>query len=386
MIIASSPGLNGAAPKFVRVGLLAITKRKLGEHLQHFERIGLEVTSVQCTHEVIGQILPLLSGHQATDNFALVNIERSGTHLAYYQGENLEFFHYSSLGSNALVNRTDKDRFEQFAEMLGREIQNSLDYYAGQNSSQFPTNVYIYGDLAYSDDLISLLDDRFGFSFRRFPTSSLELTSKSNEDLQSSLPVSLGSVAAVVRPRTLANLLPDYRREILRVRGVNRLAIPACVALVLALGMISFSQYKTAKETEREQAQLQASVVAFEQSDIFEVYRQIKQRIALSSRYIQQVSKQPSYVGFTFKEISRLTPVGMNLSAFEFDPDGTEFNLYLSGTIRSSTIPPELILAEYVETLSASPLYSRVAVNRHIKRPLGESFELEFRIGMRGIV
>jgi Tfp pilus assembly PilM family ATPase len=372
--------------KYVRVSLLAITKRKLDEQLRYFELLGLEVNAVQCIHEAIGQILPPLQGNQENDNFALINIERSGTHLAYYRGENLEFFHFSSLGSNILLTRTDDDRFEQFAEMLGREIQNSLDYYTGQNSSQFTNNIYIYGDLAYSDDLIALLDDRFGFSFRRFPVERLDLTPKPSEDLLVSLPVSLGTVAALVRPRRLANLLPVDQQETQKIRMVNRLAIAALVALVIALGLTSASQYKEQVDSLREQERLLTSVQTFEQSDIFETYQQIKQRVALSARYIQKVNQEPSYIGLTFKEISRLTPAGLRLSSYEFDPDGTEFNMYLSGTIKSSTVPPELILAEYVETLSASPLYSQVVVNRHVKRAIGDSFELEFRIGMRGIV
>lgn len=371
--------------KFVRVSLLAITKRKLGEQLRYFERLGLEINAVQSTHEAIGQILPLLQVGQQSDNFALINIERSGTHLAYYRGAILEFFHYSSLGSNTLLTRTDDARFEQFAEMLGREIQNSLDYYTGQNSSQFTNNVYIYGDLAYSDDLIDLLDDRFGFAFSRFPINQLALSPKPADGLLSSLPVSLGTAAALLRPRRLANLLPVDQQETQKIRLVTRLSAAALGALIVGLGFSSASQYKVYDDCEHQRQSLQASVQAFEHSDIFETYQQIKQHVALSSRYIQKVTQKPSYIGLNFKEVSRLTPAGLTLSSYEYDPDGSEFNMYLSGTIKSATVPPELILAEYVETLSASPLYSKVVVNRHVKRAAGEAFELEFRIGMRGI-
>ncbi len=68
--------------------------------------------------------------------------------------------------------------FEYFAESLASEIQNSLDYYSGQFASRFGSQLYIYGDLAYSDDLIELLDNRFELEFRAFSRRAAEIPQK----------------------------------------------------------------------------------------------------------------------------------------------------------------------------------------------------------------
>ena len=61
-------------------------------------------------------------------------------------------------------------------------------------------------------------------------------------------------------------------------------------------------------------------------------------------------------------------------------------NLTLQGLVISDNIPPEVILAEYAETLASSPFYDDVSVVRHIKKSEDDKFIIEFAINLKGII
>ena len=180
----------------IRVALLAATKRLVGEHLAAFEQLGREVHQVFHAQDIIGSLLTRLPDFSEDHHYTLVNVERTRTEIAYYRGSNLEFYHLCSVGSSFLANRNDLTIFEYFAESLAGEIQNSLDYYSGQYTGQFNTRIYIYGDLAYTDELIDLLHDHFGYEFRRFPTEELARELGSPIEHAGSLAVCLPVLAA----------------------------------------------------------------------------------------------------------------------------------------------------------------------------------------------
>lgn len=368
----------------VRVVLLAATKRLIDEQLQYFERLALPVAQVYVAYDAIGQLLPSLEEYRADGNFALINIERSGTHISYYRGGDLQFYHITSLGSSSLAGRSDATRFEDFADLLAREIQNSLDYYTGQYAMHFTNRVYVYGDLAYTDELVRLLRDQFGFEFMVFPNDGMKNVHFDADAATSSPAVCLQTAAAVACPIRLPNLLPSKQLSVLRKQLQNRMAIAAMVLLVSVLGVTSYTQYHALGDLEMKVNQAQTEVSAFERSELFTNYRIAKQLIAANRTYLSKMHKEPSHLGLNFKELSRVTPRGALLRQLDFSPSRNGRDLVLMGVIESKEMPPELILAEYVERLNNSAWYSDVTVDRHVKRTTEKSSELEFTVSMRG--
>ena len=84
------------------------------------------------------------------------------------------------------------------------------------------------------------------------------------------------------------------------------------------------------------------------------------------------------------KELSLLTPASIRLYNFEYHADQPDYNVNLFGTVNAPDIPPEVVLAEYIETLNHSPLFDSVTVNRHYKSKTEAGFELDFQLSLKG--
>jgi hypothetical protein len=70
----------------------------------------------------------------------------------------------------------------------------------------------------------------------------------------------------------------------------------------------------------------------------------------------------------------------------QFLPGEPEQSLTMAGRVESSDVPPEVILAEFIADLNASPFFSDVTVMRHNKNRTDEGFRVDFSISMRGVV
>jgi hypothetical protein len=79
-------------------------------------------------------------------------------------------------------------------------------------------------------------------------------------------------------------------------------------------------------------------------------------------------------------------PEPVSLYNLEYNADAPERNFLLSGAITSRRTPPELVLAEFVENLAASPFYDDVVVERHVKRRNASQLVLDFSLSFRGVI
>lgn len=377
-------GADGRAG--MKIGLIAATKRGIEEGLEPALSANIPVESVWHTHDVLGQVLGGLPDYGEENLYTLVNVQRFRTEISYYRGTNLEFYHICSLGSSFLANRSDLTVFEYFAESLAGEIQNSLDYYTGQYSGLFTSRIYIYGDLAYTDELIELMHDHFGYEFRRFPATSLKLVKQSPLVSPDTLPVCLPVLAACLNNARIADLLPDNLAVEQKKRQINQYGIAALalLALILSFGWLAAKSQITTAEKQLEAARIQ--VESLKTTRLYDTYDLLKQDIAYDQIYLQMTSPASSYFGMEMKELSRLTPPSIRLMSCELSPDNPEKNYTIHGLAASSRIPPEVIVAEYIEALIGSPLFDQVRIASYSKSqgPLG--FELLFTLTLKGVV
>ncbi|UCC44553.1 MAG: pilus assembly protein PilM [Candidatus Zixiibacteriota bacterium] len=378
---STDKGSNG-----IKVALLAATGRLLTENLAPFDQLNLEVEHVYHVQDVIGQMLRNIRRFSEAKSYAVLNVKQDTTEISFYAGSNLEFTHLSNIGSAFLARRSDPTVFEYFSESLAGELQNSLDYYTGQFSTEFSSQVYIYGDLAYSDDLVNMLTDRFGFSFMRFPIGGISCTGSSREECQSTLPVCLPATAAALCTARLANLLPPNRKNQLRIRHINRLGIVAALLLGLALITGWIMQRMSVTSAQERLGASSRQLEIYRGSEAYAAYSRIKQQIAVDQSYLEKIRQSPSFLGLSLKELSRLTPSSIRLSDLDYNASQPNQNLELRGEVRSTTVPPEIILAEYVEALTSSPFYADITVKRHVKRRVGDQFRLEFELTAKATV
>jgi Tfp pilus assembly protein PilN len=100
---------------------------------------------------------------------------------------------------------------------------------------------------------------------------------------------------------------------------------------------------------------------------------------------LRETRPTESYLGVTLKELSRLTPGPIRLTGLDYQGTKVEQNLNLQGIVKSRTVPPEVLLAEYVKTLDDSPVFTTVSVSRYTKKEVRDAFELEFSLLLAGI-
>lgn len=370
----------------LRTSLVAATRVAVEKQLAPFRNLSLEIEHLYLAEDVIGQLLSVLPEFEPDKNYTLIDIHRQHTEISYYRGSDLEFFHVSSLGSSFLANRTDPTVFEYFAESLATEIQNSLDYYSGQFSASQAQEVLVYGDLSYSDELIELLSDRFGFQFRRFPSEDLPFYAGDSSVYADTVAVCLPSVAAVTNQRKLANLLPPEMQELQVRRLVDRLAIAAAALLIVGLGSYWIQVSSHIRAEENRLAELRRQAEQFQSSEMFATYSHLKRKLAANQAFLEKTKELPSYLGLNLKELSRLVPASVRLYDLEYHSGDLDRNYLISGLVSTGDTPPEVILAEFVENLSASPFYDNVTVERHVKRRQANGFVLDFNLAMKGII
>ena len=370
----------------IRVSVLAATRAAVEEQLLPFQELGLRVDYVYHTQDVVGQLLRSLADFDADRDYMLVDIHRRHTEISYYHGSHLQFFHVSSLGSSFLASRADSTVFEYFAESLATELQNSLDYFGGQFSGQLAHEVFVHGDLAYTDELIGLLSDRVGFRFMRFPTEHLKLARARGSAFEADIPVCLPTVAAAVNLARIADLLPQPLKQHRRLREVDRVGVAALVVVaIVAIGQwfLMNDQLSTARTSLTE---FQSEVTEFQASDLFSTCTRVKTRLAANRTYLDEATTKKWFLSLNLKELSLLIPSGVRLQTLEYLTEDTACGLSMSGTVTSAGIPPEVILAEFVTNLAGSPFYDDVRVDRHLKRHENDEFILEFNLSMKATI
>ena len=366
---------------FTKIALSAATKEVTEKALTPIERAGYPISFAYNAPEAVGQLLRYLPDFHHDRTYAMIWIGSQQTALCYFRGTELIFYNYSGLGSSIISGRSDVQRFDDFAQLMAAEVQNSLDYYAAQLSTGFDNQIYIHGDLAYSDELIQQMKSHLGFAFHRFPAEKLTFLSDEQKPSMSSLSASVNALAAAVTQYRIANLLPAEQIEKNTKRTTHRLALAGLMLLVLLLSGLGLGQYFSMKDLQVNLNSANQTLEQFKASDIAAKLNQVKADIVTRQQYLKTTVKQNAHVGLYLKELSLITPKEIRLNTLEADRrDATKPVWRFTGTAYSNGEPNELILATYVERLKQSPLFTDVQVERYRKRPTESGFELDFDI------
>lgn len=381
---ASSVLYNDANRK-IRLSFLAALKKTIDSRLEPFRLINVPVSHVYHAQDAIAEVLPHVPGFTPTSNFSLLNIDKIRSEMSYYRGRLLQFSHVISLGSSFLANRVDATMYEYFAESLATEIQNSLDYYAGQYNGQPATDVYVYGDLAYAEEIIELLSDRFGFVFRKFPTEQLSFAKKLDEDTRLNVAICLPTIAAAINGAYAINLLPGPLKAIVRRKHMDRVGLSALTAASIILGGYWATENYQLGQLEDSIASVKSQTEQLRASPLFQTYTQLQIQTAQHRQYLEQAKKQPSYLRLALKELTHLTPAGVRLYNLDIRPENI-LNTSLAGVSVGSETPPELALASLIQQLRESQIFKDVSISSFTKRHVENRFELEFQISMRTVL
>lgn len=377
---------EGSEPSGLNVVLLATPRKEVHRRLEEL-KADIRIDGAYHELEAIGQMLPFLDEYQPGKAYTLVNIMKNHTEISFYRGARMEFRHTASIGSDALSSPGEKELvFQEFADALTVEIQNSLDYYVGQFSQILADKILIYGDLCYSEDLVEHLTRHFGLEFRRIPIESWLKTQPKARDYAEQIPVSLGAVALAVARDDMVNLLPNDMREAASVRKFYRVAIPAVATLLFIL----FGTWMSLRQhVATEQFHLglrQNQLERLRNSPSFVMYNRLKQQLTANRQLMEKLDRDPTFMNLNFKELSLITPPQIRLDLLDLQNAGDRLSLALNGEARSATTPPEVIVAEFVARLEGSPFYRNVALRKHSKRAVQGAFSIEFLVEMDTVI
>jgi len=368
-----------------RVALQAVTHSLIAKQLEPFRSQGIAVANAYHTPEVMGELLPRLAGFNRDQSYILVELTQDRSITSFYLGASLVFSFIGSIGLDQIADDPTGDDYDAFAESLIDELQASQDYYGGQRTHA-PTNVvYLYGALEPTSTLLQHLNGRSNLEFQWFPVEQVEGAGDRPKGTTAIPLACLPAVAATLNRAKLANLLPREDRVELRDRHRTRITRAATILFVICLGLTYAFAHARQSNTRVCVDRMELDLVALKESAAFRKYQIVKRQITADQTYLDMARREPCYFHLGLKELSRLSSPGVVLDQFQFIPtEDEEPELHLLGKVTSIKVPPEVLLAEYVEALRTSKLFENVVVKRHVKRKVADQFELEFTIGMDG--
>lgn len=366
--------------------LMAVSKTEIDKKLDLLKRLGIHISSVYHELEALGYLLPFIDGYDSQKTYALINVKRKNSEISFYRGTRLEFINISSVGTETLAVADSQTKHEFFTESLVNEISISLDYYIGQFSNTSTDLVFVYGDLAYSEELIHNLSNRFGIVFRRFPLDNIAGAHRINEQIVEQMPVSLSAAALAISDYDFINFLPPIEKEKIRAKKYFKWAVPAVCTLVLFLSGFWWSLKYSNNINEGRLHATEEQINHIKNSSTFILYTQIKNQLAAEKAIIEKLYQEPTFLNLNLKELTRITPTRIKLNLYDIQNLGARNVIILSGEAVSNQPPPEIILAEFIAGMNNSPFFDRVALKKHSKRYEDDHFKIDFTIEMDGTI
>lgn len=372
-------------PPRLRLALHAATTDYVALQLTPFQMAGIDVHDVCHAPDITGLLLrELPDNRHAGQGCTVIDVERQACRISFYRSSALQFSLISSVGTSPLGEYPDEMRLEAFADSLIQEIQTSQDYYLGQFGQGLTSKVYLGGDTKAVEGLCKLLDRRSNLHFAPFPIEKLPISIPSDSeprDWLGMLPL-IGAAGSAYRG---VNLLPpkDLRRlsEKRVGRWVRAAAVMFGISLMAGWGV---AEYRSDIMAERAHASEQR-LTRLKESDVYRTYHALKRQITADQAYLDLARKVPTTFNLALKDISRIVPGSITLTSMQFLPSEPELDLSIAGIVKSSQVPPEVILAEFVADMNASPFFAGVTILRHTKDRVDGGFTLEFSLGMQAV-
>jgi hypothetical protein len=169
------------------------------------------------------------------------------------------------------------------------------------------------------------------------------------------------------------------------LRRRSRLAAAALAVTVAATAVHGTLEQRRLSNKQDELGRLEQQVATIVDSDAYRSYLSLQRALAKDRTYLENARANPTYLNLNLKELSNLTPEAVTLSRLEINPADSASNMRMHGRVATADVPPEIVLAEFVESLRGSPFYQDVAIDRHSKHRLGDNFVIEFELEMKGL-
>ena len=263
------------------------------------------------------------------------------------------------------------------------EIQRSVAYYQERAGGPPPSRIVLSGGTARLRNLVTFLAERLGIEVEILnPFAGLDLAGTLSGDgvPEEAARLATASGLALARGRTL-DLVPP---QILAARRAawTRLGIRAAAAAAVLVTGVTYGGSRWARSgTERALATRRASLSGL-QPALQALQRLQAERDALAPRlraYDKLVGEETLWPG-VLKELSHLTPPAITLNELATTPEG---KLKIKGIAFGNGRAAEMVLADYVGKLDASPFFPGVELVGTREREDFDAPALDFEVTSR---
>ena len=173
-------------------------------------------------------------------------------------------------------------------------------------------------------------------------------------------------------PRYLASV--ENRTFIARISAVAALAI-------LTTTTLHMIQIGREKNLESQLIATQTEIQAYESSAAYQSYINLASKLYRGKSYLKIAdSRKQSHFHVILTALSQNIPAEVNFTDIQFRDFEMTPQLLLMGNVRVDSFSPEIILAQYVESLRELPFFRNITVTNHYKQKKDDRFDLNFQI------
>jgi len=362
----------------IGVNLTAVERTTVETLYERMESAGYRIGQVDFLPVVVAETLP--SQFSANDNkhrLLLMFDDDQSLALFVHHGY-LEFYQQFVTEPEPMTD--DDGRLLNIAAMAA-ELTTFLDLFNGQQFGNAVDEIVLAGKYAADSDIAAELSANTGLPCRRLSEIDRLPALRSVDD--NGAEAMLDAVATGLADIGRHPLIPDAaRRKIERKQTVLRLATAATLVLLVS-GNFHILSLLMNQKLDRDLKSAQDATQAYENSAAYHAYLSFLADITRrQTRQAQMQSRHSSHLNLLLKELSLTIPDNVSLTTMEFSSRKNTPFLRLEGVVSLSGFSPEIVLAQYVETLGKSPFFDNVIVERHDKKQENDRFDLSFVLKM----
>jgi Tfp pilus assembly protein PilN len=333
-------------------------------------------------------------------NLALARLVGNDLYVLFFHRYNLEFIHKSNLeqgspggGFEESLRYLDDDSTGRLAggpgvaeidyNMIARNISDSMDYYYGQYAQRSIEKVLISFPQNIQDSAEVQLQEILSLPVASALSSKMESFSKLNIPLNLFMP----SGFIPKKDNKALNLVPsDYRRAHREKYYFGLLATLSGLALACLL-IFTFLQYRQQRVAENTRATLAGNLIEVQNTELADKISQLQIQQGKYSSALKWLSDKPTASADLLRALSVLTPEEIyfkevNLVTTRISQSQQQTHASVTGYVSASVRYPEIILAEYVNSLKAPGLFANVGLKNRDTGIESAEGEYEFRIEM----
>jgi len=364
-----------------RIGInLTAAKRQLIETIyDRFGAAGLRIGKIDFLPSLIAEQVSRIFIPEPDRCHLYLCLNDSDSMAVFVRGGTLEFF--QQFMTRPVADDEDKNRIANF-DALVAELSSFIDLYNGQGWGNQVDKILILGQYT--------ADKRHADSI----TENLGLPCGNAVDLEST-----GSPDTIndrrkflINPETFATAMANPARirlapaRVRRLQEKRKLAFRLAYALVISLiiaGVMHVQLSRRAASAENELQTKNSVLQRIERSPGYLAYLNVRGKMGKYRAHIDSSERKiDSRFHVLLKELSRTLPDHIRLVNMNLENDKGSFTLSIDGQVGLFDYSPEIILADYVERLNASPFFDRVTVSSHRKKIEDNKSELTFQLIM----